>query len=41
MGCNVTCPVLPYEYKSEDWGLDDPTGKYNTTPIGRIKNSII
>lgn len=41
MGCNVTCSVLPYEYKSEDWGLDDPTGKYNTTPIGRIKNSII
>lgn len=27
MGCNVICPVLPYEYKSEDWGLDDPTGK--------------
>lgn len=27
MGCNVTCPFLPYEYESEDWGLDDPTGK--------------
>lgn len=27
MGCNVTCPVLPYEYFTEDWGLDDPSGK--------------
>ncbi len=27
MGCNVTCPVLPYDYQLEDWGLDDPTGK--------------
>ncbi len=27
MGCNVTCPALPYNYKTEDWGLDDPTGK--------------
>ncbi|MDO5301864.1 MAG: arsenate reductase ArsC [Tissierellia bacterium] len=27
MGCNVVCPVLPYEYESEDWGLEDPTGK--------------
>ena len=28
MGCNVVCPVLPYEYTQEDdWGLDDPTGK--------------
>lgn len=27
MGCNVTCPVLPYDYQEEDWGLDDPTGK--------------
>ena len=27
MGCNVYCPVLPFEYKVEDWGLDDPTGK--------------
>jgi len=26
MGCNVTCPFLPCEYK-EDWGLEDPTGK--------------
>lgn len=27
MGCNVTCPVLPYQYKTEDWGLEDPSGK--------------
>ena len=26
MGCNVVCPFLPAEY-TEDWGLDDPTGK--------------
>lgn len=27
MGCNVVCPVLPYEATIEDWGLEDPTGK--------------
>lgn len=27
MGCHVTCPVLPYSYKREDWGLDDPSGQ--------------
>jgi len=26
MGCNVICPYLPSHY-TEDWGLDDPTGK--------------
>lgn len=26
MGCNVSCPMLPCEYR-EDWGLDDPSGK--------------
>ena len=26
MGCNVKCPILPSQY-SENWGLDDPTGK--------------
>lgn len=26
MGCNAVCPFLPAVY-SEDWGLDDPTGK--------------
>lgn len=26
MGCNVVCPYLPAAH-TEDWGLDDPTGK--------------
>lgn len=26
MGCNVCCPVLPSQY-SENWNLDDPSGK--------------
>lgn len=26
MGCNVQCPILPSQY-TEDWGLEDPTGK--------------
>lgn len=26
MGCNVICPFLPCKH-SEDWGLEDPTGK--------------
>jgi arsenate reductase len=26
MGCNVTCPIIPCQYR-EDWGLEDPTGK--------------
>ncbi|WMJ82248.1 arsenate reductase ArsC [Clostridium sp. MB40-C1] len=26
MGCNVVCPFLPSKY-TEDWGLEDPTGK--------------
>ncbi len=26
MGCNVQCPALACEH-TEDWGLDDPTGK--------------
>ena len=26
MGCNVVCPFLPAQH-TEDWGLDDPTGK--------------
>lgn len=43
MGCNVTCPYLPCEYR-EDWGLEDPTGKSDEafmeviqTIEGRIK----
>lgn len=26
MGCNVVCPFLPAEH-TEDWELEDPTGK--------------
>lgn len=26
MGCNVQCPIVPADY-TEDWGLEDPTGK--------------
>lgn len=26
MGCNVVCPFLPSNH-TEDWGLDDPSGK--------------
>lgn len=26
MGCNVNCPMLPCEYRT-DWGLEDPSGK--------------
>ena len=26
MGCNVKCPVLSYQYQTEDWGLEDPSG---------------
>ena len=26
MGCNVSCPHLPFQY-SENWGLEDPSGK--------------
>lgn len=26
MGCNVVCPFLPAKH-TEDWGLNDPTGK--------------
>lgn len=30
MGCNVNCPYLPCT-RREDWGLDDPTGKDDST----------
>ena len=44
MGCNVVCPVLPFSYKSEDWGLEDPTGKGDEAFINvirRIKEKVI
>lgn len=37
MGCNVVCPVLPFPYKSEDWGLEDPTGKGDEAFINVIR----
>ena len=27
MGCNVQCPILPYDAKEISWNFDDPTGK--------------
>lgn len=36
MGCNVDCPLLPCKH-SEDWGLDDPTGKSDEEFIEIIK----
>lgn len=36
MGCNVSCPSLPCEFR-EDWGLDDPTGKSDDDFIKIIK----
>lgn len=36
MGCNVICPFLPCKY-SEDWGLDDPTGKEDIEFINTIR----
>lgn len=37
MGCHVVCPVLPFSHKSEDWGLDDPTGKGDEAFINVIR----
>lgn len=36
MGCNVACPFIPCEY-TEDWGLEDPTGKNDQEFINVIK----
>jgi arsenate reductase len=36
MGCNVICPFLPCKH-SEDWGLDDPTGKDDKQFINTIR----
>ena len=37
MGCNVVCPILPYTVKTDDWGLDDPSGKKDEEFIKTIK----
>ena len=38
MGCNVTCPCVPGQY-TEDWGLEDPTGKEDEEFL-KVINSI-
>ncbi len=37
MGCNVSCPILPSQY-TENWGLDDPTGKSDEVFEDTIRN---
>lgn len=37
MGCNVACPIMPYKYSKDDWGLEDPTGKSDEEFINTIK----
>lgn len=36
MGCNVVCPYLPAKH-TEDWGLEDPTGKSDVEFIKTAK----
>ena len=36
MGCNVVCPYLKADH-TEDWGLDDPTGKDDSEFIKTAK----
>ena len=36
MGCNVACPYLPSE-KRTDWGLEDPSGKDDAAFIETIR----
>lgn len=43
MGCNVSCPVHPGRY-TENWGLDDPTGKSDEVfleTIRRIEGKVL
>ena len=43
MGCNVHCPNIPCK-ESDDWGLDDPTGKSDAEFIktaDKIKEKIL
>ena len=43
MGCNVSCPNLQCQY-SEDWGLDDPSGKSDEdflVTINKIEEKVI
>ena len=36
MGCNVVCPYLKADH-TEDWGLEDPTGKSDEESIKTAK----
>ena len=36
MGCNVSCPYVPCNYR-EDWGLEDPTGKSDDEFIKTVR----
>ena len=38
MGCNVSCPYIPFTMR-EDWGLDDPTGKSDDVFITAIRTT--
>lgn len=43
MGCNVSCPIVSAKH-SENWGLEDPTGKNDDEfkkIISQIENNII
>ena len=43
MGCNVSCPNVPFQY-AENWGLDDPTGREDAAfagTIARIEEKIL
>lgn len=43
MGCNVNCPFLPCEHRT-DWGLDDPSGHPDEvfrTTIATIHQNIL
>ncbi len=39
MGCNVDCPIIPSLF-TEDWDLDDPSGK-NIDEFRKTRDSII
>ena len=36
MGCNVMCPFLPCSH-SEDWGLEDPSGKPDEAFVDTVR----
>ena len=43
MGCNVSCPNVPYQY-AENWGLDDPSGQSDEVfreTIAQIEKNVL